>query len=253
VPLDNEETETSVFVNDSLLFENKSIQLLEKTSERTPCCLEIKYELTSYKIETLTLPPLEIKTKSNSFSTEAKNLVIEGKRPLDDNEIRESFSDLTPPLPLTRWAKKCLALLGLSLLFYLAFKKIKSLKPRRSRNQKPLPVQPKEHPNDWLKNQLNLLKKKLTQDPSNPLLVDEWSRIIREYVERSVCVPAMCWTTREIKKSLETQTPVLKLIPCLEDSDHFKFQPYFKGERAVFSLVTHFIKETEAHLIICGN
>ncbi len=253
IPLEKEEDETSVTVNDSLLFESKELHILEKSLERTACCLEIKYELTGYKSNEYVLPPLELKTRGNSFSTETKTLIVQSHRSPEDNELRESFTLLHPPIPYYKWLKRILMALFLISSLLFIFKKLKSRPKARKARPIIVPPMPKEEPLVWLKKQIQLLKLKLKEDPTNPLLVDDWSQMIRGYVERLDSVPALCWTTRELKKCLTHKPQLNKMIPCLETSDNFKFQPEVKSKKPSSSLVEHFIKETETHLILCGT
>jgi len=254
VPIEPQENEGSITVNDALLFESPELIVLEKTSERTDCCLTISYDLTGYKSKSYLLPPIEIKTHGNSFSTETKTLAIASLRPEEDNEIRESFGALTPPFPFRKWGKIVGLLLILTFLLVTLPKKLKLLYRKRPLYQtKKVPTIPTEDPLLWLKKQIHQLKLKHKQDPFNDLLIDEWSRIIRGYVGRVSAVPALTWTTRELKIGVSTSVPILKMIPSLESSDQFKFQTEMRTEDSVTLLIGKYIQETEKHLLLCGN
>ncbi len=254
VPIEPQENEGSITVNDALLFESPELIVLEKTSERTDCCLTISYDLTGYKSKSYLLPPIEIKTHGNSFSTETKTLAIASLRPEEDNEIRESYGALTPPFPFRKWGKIVGLLLILTFLLVTLPKKLKLLYRKRPLYQtKKVPTIPTEDPLLWLKKQIHQLKLKHKQDPFNDLLIDEWSRIIRGYVGRVSAVPALTWTTRELKIGVSTSVPILKMIPSLESSDQFKFQTEMRTEDSVTLLIGKYIQETEKHLLLCGN
>ena len=254
VPIEPQENEGSITVNDALLFESPELIVLEKTSERTDCCLTISYDLTGYKSKSYLLPPIEIKTHGNSFSTETKTLAIASLRPEEDNEIRESFGALTPPFPFRKWGKIVGLLLILTFLLVTLPNKLKLLYRKRPLYQtKKVPTIPTEDPLLWLKKQIHQLKLKHKQDPFNDLLIDEWSRIIRGYVGRVSAVPALTWTTRELKIFFSTSVPILKMIPSLESSDQFKFQTEIRTEDSVTLLIGKYIQETEKHLLLCGN
>ncbi len=254
VPIEPQENEGSITVNDALLFESPELIVLEKTSERTDCCLTISYDLTGYKSKSYLLPPIEIKTHGNSFSTETKTLAIASLRPEEDNEIRESFGALTPPFPFRKWGKIVGLLLILTFLLVTLPNKLKLLYRKRPLYQtKKVPTIPTEDPLLWLKKQIHQLKLKHKQDPFNDLLIDEWSRIIRGYVGRVSAVPALTWTTRELKIGVSTSVPILKMIPSLESSDQFKFQTEMRTEDSVTLLIGKYIQETEEHLLLCGN
>lgn len=254
VPIEPQENEGSVTVNDTLLFENRELLVLEKTSERTDCCLTIRYDLTGYKSNSYLLPPIEIKTHGNSFSTETKTLAIASLRPDEDNEIRESFGALNPPFALKKWVKIVGLILILTFLLFTLPQKIKLLYRKRPpyRTQK-VPTIPTEDPLLWLKKQIHQLKLKHKQDPSNDLLIDEWSGIIRGYVGRVSSVPALTWTTAELKIFFSTSGRFLKMIPSLESSDQFKFQTQLRTEDSITLLIIKYIQETEEHLLLCGN
>lgn len=253
VPIEKEENESSVSINDSFLFQVPDISVLEKTSERTACCLEVKYELTGYKNNSYVLPPIEIKTHGNSFSTESKNLVVESGRLPEDNELRESFSSINLPWPVKKLAFRLLAALALIGSAYYLSNKWKSRPKKKKPNLKPVPLVPKEDPLIWLKTQLTQLQQRLVEDPNNEFLVDMWSQIIRGYIFRLNSLPALASTTRELKKICSHNSGLLKLIPCLESSDRFKFQTESRREMKIESMIQHFIRETENHLIICGS
>ncbi|MCX6102972.1 MAG: hypothetical protein NT000_06885 [Proteobacteria bacterium] len=254
MPIEPQENEGSITVNDALLFESPELIVLEKTSERTDCCLTISYDLTGYKSKSYLLPPIEIKTHGNSFSTETKTLAIASLRPEEDNEIRESFGALTPPFPFRKWGKIVGLLLILTFLLVTLPNKLKLLYRKRPLYQtKKVPTIPTEDPLLWLKKQIHQLKLKHKQDPFNDLLIDEWSRIIRGYVGRVSAVPALTWTTRELKIGVSTSVPILKMIPSLESSDQFKFQTEMRTEDSVTLLIGKYIQETEEHLLLCGN
>lgn len=254
VPIEPQENEGSITVNDALLFESPELIVLEKTSERTDCCLTISYDLTGYKSKSYLLPPIEIKTHGNSFSTETKTLAIASLRPEEDNEIRESFGALTPPFAFRKWGKIVGLILILTFLLVTLPKKLKLLYRKRPLYQtKKVPTIPTEDPLLWLKKQIHQLKLKHKQDPFNDLLIDEWSRIIRGYVGRVSAVPALTWTTRELKIFFSTSVPILKMIPSLESSDQFKFQTEIRTEDSVTLLIGKYIQETEKHLLLCGN
>lgn len=168
VPIEPQENEGSITVNDALLFESPELIVLEKTSERTDCCLTISYDLTGYKSKSYLLPPIEIKTHGNSFSTETKTLAIASLRPEEDNEIRESFGALTPPFPFRKWGKIVGLLLILTFLLVTLPKKLKLLYRKRPLYQtKKVPTIPTEDPLLWLKKQIHQLKLKHKQDPFN--------------------------------------------------------------------------------------
>ena len=254
VPIEPQENEGSITVNDALLFESPELIVLEKTSERTDCCLTISYDLTGYKSKSYLLPPIEIKTHGNSFSTETKTLAIASLRSEEDNEIRESFGALTPPFAFRKWGKIVGLILILTFLLVTLPKKLKLLYRKRPLYQtKKVPTIPTEDPLLWLKKQIHQLKLKHKQDPFNDLLIDEWSRIIRGYVGRVSAVPALTWTTRELKIFFSTSVPILKMIPSLESSDQFKFQTEIRTEDSVTLLIGKYIQETEKHLLLCGN
>ncbi|MFM8314071.1 MAG: hypothetical protein ACKOA8_07270 [Deltaproteobacteria bacterium] len=252
VPLDPSEDESTTTVNDSYLFNSPDLYVLEKSSERTDCCLELKYDLTGYKNQTYSLSPIEIKTRSNSFSTEKTFFTVQTLRGQDDNELREVFDTLPLPLRYKKWIERILLALaawGLVRYFILKYRK----RPKKHRTQAVThPSPPPEDPRVWLKNQLRILKSKLEEDPTNEFLIDEWGRIIRGYVGRLNSSPALAWTTLELKKLISEQSPILKLIPCFESSDRFRFQNPVKDQNSIPSLVNHFITETENHIILCG-
>lgn len=253
VPLNPNEDESTTTVNDSYLFNSQDLYVLEKSSERTECCLEIKYDLTGYKNQTYSLSPIEIKTRSNSFSTEKTVFTVQALRGQEDNELREVFDTLPLPLPYKQWIKRILlAIAAWGLARYLLLKyRRRSKKPRTQSITVASP--PPEDPMIWLKNQLRILKIKLEEDPTNEFLVDEWGRIIRGYVGRLNSSPALAWTTLELKKLISEQSPVHRLIPCLQTSDQFRFQNPSKDQKSIPTLITHFISETENHLILCGT
>lgn len=143
-----------------------------------------------------------------------------------------------------------LALIGSA--YYLS-NKLKSRPKKKKHQLTPNPVVPKEDPLVWLKAQLAQLKQRLGEDPSNEFLVDVWGQIIRGYIFRLNSLPALASTTRELKRLCSNNSGVLKLIPCLESSDRFKFQTESRRQIQIKGMIEHFIRETENHLILCGN
>lgn len=253
VPLNRGESESLVEIRDELLFEVKDLRILEKTSERTSCCLDLKYVMTGYHDQIFSLPPIEIKTLGNSFSTESVSLTVQSSRGPEDNELRESFSNISKPIPFLKWLRYLAMALGLSALLGYAYKKWKGL-PKRIRKSAPpqIPVLV-EDPHHWIKKQLAILKAKIEKDPTNEWLVDEWSMIIKEFIFRTKSLPTKSWTTIEIKKALSIDPFVAQLLPSLEKSDRCKFDPRLKPLNKLTELMYSLISETEKNLSLCGN
>lgn len=253
VPLNPSDSESSIEVKDELLFKLEDIYILEKTSERTDCCLNLKYIITGYKDHNSSLPPIEIKAPGNTFSTESVPLSVQSSRSLEDNELREVFDTIAKPIPYFKWLR---VLFGLALLagaFTYIFKKWKTRKKTVKRPVKTtLPILV-EDPNEWIRKQLVLLKTKLKNEPNNQWLVDDWSDILRGYLFRKKSLPAQSWTTTEIKKTLLNDPFVAPLVPCLEQSDLIKFSPNSDSDQKISELVHYFITETESRLALCGN
>lgn len=236
-------------VNDDFLTQAKAFQILDTTYRRTKTSLIWGYELTAHTTGTVTLPPVEIRVGSQTFSTEATELRIATTRAEADSQIREEFGALDPPSHLWYW------LLWLSLL-PAAYGLRLWLEPRVRKwlaRFKPKPVQiappPEEDPIEWLKRELLRLKVELHQGAGESF-ADELTAVLREYFARKHNAPVRAWTTKEFSRKFAAEPTATALVPVFASCDEVKFTGRKANLTGRFSTA---LIETERVLLACGT
>ncbi len=209
-------------LNDDLLTQAKSFQVLDTTYRHASESLIWGYELTAHKTGTIHLPPVEIRVGSQTFSTESLDLKIVTTRPEGDNKIREEFGALEMP---SRWLYWLLWLSLLPLSYGLRTWLEKKL-PKWLDRFKPKPVvvapPPPEDPIEWLKRELNRLKAELSRE-TRETFADDLTDVLREYFARKHGLPVRAWTTREFSRHFGAEPTGSAVVPVFSSCDEVKF------------------------------
>lgn len=209
-------------VNDDLLTQAKSFQVLDTTYRHTKESLVWGYELTTHRVGSLTLPPVEIRVGSQTFSTESVELTIATTRAQSDNKIRDEFGPLEMP---SRWLYWLMWLSCLPIAYALRRWLEKRL-PKWLARFKPKPVvippPPPEDPIEFLKRELARLKTELQVNPQETF-ADDLSAVLREYYSRKHSLPVRAWTTREFSRRFRGEPAADAIVPVLGSCDEVKF------------------------------
>ncbi len=236
-------------VNDDFLTQSKAFQILDTTYRRTNHSLIWGYELTAHSTGAVTLPPVEIRVGSQTFSTEATLLKIATTRAEGDTKIRDEFGPLDPPSKLWYW----LMWLSLLPLAYYAGLWIEKRLPKWLSRFKPKPIAvvapTEEDPIEWLKRELLRLKVELSQGATEAF-ADELTAVLREYFARKHKAPVRAWTTKEFTHRFAAEPTATALVPVFTSCDEIKFT----GRKA--NLADRFataFNETERVLLACGT
>jgi hypothetical protein len=236
-------------VNDDLLTQAKSFQILDTTYRRTKTSLVWGYDITSHRTGSVTVPPLEIKVGSLTLSSEAMELRIVTSRPEGDTKIREEFGPLDYP---SRWWYWLLWLSWLPAAYYLRQwleRKLPGWIRRFKPVPPPLPPAPQEDPLVWLRRELERLRAELVNG-AHEGFADELSSVLREYFVRKLAQPARSWTTREISLRLSSEPTAAGFLPVFRSCDEVKFA------RKKSDLADRFnkaLEQTEKTILACGT
>jgi hypothetical protein len=244
-----EENPVLPIVQDDLLSRNKRLQILDRDYRREKDALVWRYELTSYQVGRVFIPPMEVKLGPETFSTEGTAIEVTSTRARGDNALREEFGPVRPPLRW-RWLLKWLAalfLLATSLWLWKRYgAKLKIQRPARPA----VPKAPEERPLDWLKRKLESLRQEIEKG-LEPRPVDTLTAVLHQFYCRAHGVPADAWTTRELVARLGNATKASELGRVLERCDEFKFSGGVAG--SMKDLALNCLKESERILLPCGT
>lgn len=236
-------------VNDDLITQSKSFQVLDTTYRRTKQSLIWGYDLTSHRTGKTTIPPVEIRVGSQTFSTEALELQITTTRAENDNKLREEFGPLDLPsrwwywlfwmslLPIAYWVR-----------LWLDKRLPKWLARFKARLPEPTP-EPAEDPLVWLRRELARLKAELAHSPGEGF-ADDLTAVLREYFTRKHAAPVRAWTTREFTRHFSDEPTAKALVPVFYSCDEVKFTPRKMGLTERFSSA---MDDTERVFQACGT
>lgn len=244
------ENMSEISLSDEFLLQHKKIKVLDKKIIKDEGFPIVRYEITAYSPEELRIPPIQIKWAGEQLSTESTPLLIKSSRLESDTEIREAFQEVSKPFPLWR----ILRLVALALFTYFVcwifwpyLLKIPGLFPTV---RFPLKKEKEEDPLDWLKRELEALKKKRAQWNESQELIDDWFHIVKTYFAKKEKKTVRSWTTKEFKNHLNQNQKAAEVIPLLQACDQFKFSK--DRHSTVSTLMEKWILETE-RILICGN
>jgi hypothetical protein len=211
-------------IHDDFLTQNKTIQILNKEFKTNgPGEYVWRYEITSYRVGTLSIPPVEIQYGPNSLSTERSNLEVTTSRSQTDETLREEFGKINAPIDWRKWAQWIFFSSLAGILFAAALAFIPKPNFRKARPAFTAPAEKREDNSQWLRRQLNGLKIKLNETEVTDGVVDELTLILREYFEREGGIPGRMWTTREFGRYFAKNATTAALVPIFERCDRFKF------------------------------
>ena len=213
-------------VSDEWLTESNQIQILDKTFHRENEKWVWRYEITGYKAGRVSVPPLLVSFKGETFSTERSFLTISTTRSENDLDLRPDFGAIRPPIQWRYWIKMMIS----GILFFITLIGVERLVRylRARRKEPPPPVRtpaPVENPFEWLRRQLIIYRQELERPAFEAKAVDRLTEIVREFFTRKNGKPCLCWTTQEFKRLLSTDTLAQGIFPVLLLCDQFKFLP----------------------------
>lgn len=104
------------------------------------------------------------------------------------------------------------------------FEEILSQKKLAVRAPPPEPVIPREPDADWLRRHLELFKKHMEENPADPRLVDELTKIVRNYYARKLDYPVRTLTTKEFSHRFgKCDTGAPEMVALFTKCDAIKF------------------------------
>jgi len=234
-------------INDDLLGNAKHLQILDRDFQSRDGKLIWKYDLTSYQLGTLTIPPIAITYGPHSFSTRSVPLQVKSSRVPEDNELRPEFGPFPPPV---RWGRGALYFLALGILYVLGLWAQRTLRARTGPHTAPRVAAPPEEPVDqWLRRRLREIREAAALPEQCDPLVDELTLVLRQYLSRRGHAPVLGWTTRELQEHLVDGPAALTVIQVFKKCDVYKFQP--KRKQDVGLLLLGCLDESERAL--CGS
>lgn len=239
-------------VNDELLTKEKKLQTQDRELFTEPGFWVLRYSISSVLPENISIPPVEVRLGSNSYSTERQLLTVETTRAENDTELREDLDPIPPSLPwrlIFKWS----VILGLILALgrWIPKKVLRWFRRRNRLEPIPIAVHKGEDPLVWLRNRMQELDRKTVEGSSEDHIMDEWAQIFREYFVRKWKIPARAWTTREMARYLRHDPLAVSLLPIFRDCDQFRFS---RGAKVpVIEVVRSWLRQSEERLIQCGR
>lgn len=212
------DSDESPIVEDDLLTQSPKIVLLEKIVQQTSNEWIWKYHITAYEPGTFTVPPVQIWTNGQNYSTERELFEVLSYRSLEDNDLRPEYGEEPLPFP---WLKSILALLGA-----LCFSCVVYFSARRKKQVKPGPVSiapPPPDPYDWIRARLSEFRSQLEKGDFDASIVDEITLALKEFFARLSGKPVTGWTTRELSIRMDNFSMLVPFIQIFDNCDKFKF------------------------------
>jgi len=212
-------------VKDELWSSVPGLQIIERDFRKTDDDWIWRYEVTTYELGKLRLPPLEIRRKGENFSTEASIVEVATTRTDKDTALRPEFGTLSRPF---RWGLLFWFLVFTAALAGIAWYVRKHWD--RWRRQVKLPIRltpppPVESPEAWLRRELQRISERLGKPDVNDVthIIDELGLAWRGYFARRSAVPAEAWTSFEMLTRLTSDPRAKSLYPLWIECDHYKF------------------------------
>lgn len=209
-------------VQDDLLSNQPRMQIIERDFKKTDDEWIWRYDVTSYELGELTIPPVEIRRRGENYSTESVKVEVATRRDSKDLSLRPEFGALSRPFP---WRGFFLMLLGLGILagvYYWVQKNLdRWLKKIRVPVRPAAPAAPTESPEAWLRRELQAIKERLEQTDSR--IIDDLSAAWRGYFARRANHPVEAWTSFEMLARLSQDAKAQAISPLWIECDHYKF------------------------------
>ena len=208
-------------VHDELLEAQPKLQVLERDFKKTDKEWIWRYELTTYAMGTLRVPPIEVRRKGENYSSESVSLEVFTGRGEKDLALRPEFGALSRPFP---WSVIGIGLLvfgiGYGALTWFRKYKDRLLKKLKLPEIKPL-APPPESPEVWLRRELQRIKERVASKDYR--VIDELSTVWRGYFARRAQAPVEAWTSFEMLARLSEDARTLAIFPLWVECDHYKF------------------------------
>ncbi|MCB0418249.1 MAG: hypothetical protein KDD39_11390, partial [Bdellovibrionales bacterium] len=146
----------------------------------------------------------------------------------EDTELREGFDEAEIPWVWPKWLWPLLSILLITaILTPIVYRLLKKYFPRKKlavRAPPPEPVIPREPDADWLRRHLELFKKHMEENPADPRLVDELTKIVRNYYARKLDYPVRTLTTKEFSHRFgKCDTGAPEMVALFTKCDAIKF------------------------------
>ncbi|NBX93692.1 MAG: hypothetical protein EB078_04275 [Proteobacteria bacterium] len=210
---------------EDLVVDHPDLKLLERNYHVDSNTHIWTYEFTAYQPGTFTIPPLQIKSSSDTFSTVAKTVSVISTRSENDMEIRAEFPRLVSPLP---WRKLLtglywvLGLLATAWIIQWSFKQIQWARLRQLSLSFTLPNLTSDR--QWLRKEIQRFRKQLLEGRNQAELIDEITYTLKVFFERKTHQPSPSLTTQELKKRINPRYHTSEIHASLLKTDAVKFQ-----------------------------
>jgi len=227
------------------------LEILDQHQELKSNDWQSTYEITSYEIGKIRIPPIEVVWGPNTYSSHATELTVISGRSENDTELRMDPAPLSAPI---LWRKIALTLLSLgifSILGYLSYRYLK--KPRK----KPLAFVVSQAPVDtetavaFLNRRLQEIKLKAQQSGEMVSVVDELVAVWRIYLAMTIQEPAPCWTTSELSQRLIGHRFADELIELFSDCDTHRFSQ--QGKSSIGTCFSKWLDHSTRMAMSCGS
>lgn len=215
-------TDSPPVIHDELLTKADSLRIVEQSFNNRGNELVWTYDLTLTKLGKTTVPPVEIQLGSQSFSTEATLLELKSPRQQGDDNLRDDFGPVSPPMHWGPWIKL------FALLFFLVGGGLALYRWFRSRLQrrpppKPPAPEPGESALEWLQKRLKEIRVRLESSKDGEAGIDELTITIRHFFELVSRNPVEAWTTREFTSRFSKDEIAQRVSTVLSRCDAWKF------------------------------
>lgn len=226
-------------LNESLLTEQEGLTLLEKTHEDIKDEHTIRYRITSYKVGTKNLPPLELQIGSNTYSTESVPIEVSLSTKTENlNEIFKAQNN-------SHWfwySTLVLFLIGVAYLikrFYPLIKKYFQVSTVPQNSYTPFDL------SNWVKQELKNIWNLFYKDPTNPQILVYLHLLIRNFGEKVENNPYRAWTNTEMSREAFFK----EIIFILNEIDKIKFSLEKQSEEGVKKTLS----QSEQWVLKCLN
>lgn len=218
-----------VQIQDDLLRNFQKTKILDVKANNNSKGIDRIYEITSYNVGEVYIPPIEVQIGADSLSTEATPIKVTTTRPELNDEIHEEFGPI--PLPFQwQWWLKAIAIIAVLLLIMYSVLLFKKRKPMVVED--PQYEAPQIEPLIWLKARLQSYRLQLEEvetaqealSASDPkITIDELSSILKEFFSRVSSNPIQTWTTSEFQAHFTKDDKAQRIGKVLSKCDKIKF------------------------------
>ena len=216
-------------LNDHLLVDHPKLKVLSQDLRVTDDRWIWRYDLTAYSAGRFPVPPIEIRTPSDSYSSSQIDLQVESSRPDGDESLRPEFGAQGLPYSWGPLLRALASFLGALVFVYFTHRILKRrLLTRRLRPLTATASGP--DPKEWLRLELTRLLHLLNaKEMTSEQGVDAFTGVLRAYYFRASGLPAPGLTTTELVLRFAFDPSVRELKGLLDACDLFKFSS-LKGD-----------------------